>query len=72
YWVYRCTGASCIDMRRITTVTGTTYQDTGLTANTTYVYSVTAFDAAGNLSSSAKATATTFPTTKGQNRIKKD
>ena len=35
---------------QITTATGTTYNDTGLTANTSYNYRVRATDAAGNLS----------------------
>jgi glucose/arabinose dehydrogenase/chitodextrinase len=49
------------DGTEIATVTGTTYQDTGLAASTTYTYTVRAFDAAGNLSSpSASASATTL------------
>ncbi|MEO3868563.1 glycosyl hydrolase family 18 protein [Nonomuraea sp. B12E4] len=44
----------------ITTVTGTTYTDTGRTANTTYSYTVRARDAAGNRSANSNtATATT-------------
>jgi chitodextrinase len=35
------------------TVTGTTYDDTGLAGGTTYQYSVVAFDAAGNVSTPA-------------------
>ncbi|WP_127584243.1 DUF4838 domain-containing protein [Paenibacillus koleovorans] len=43
------------------TVTTTTYSDIGLTASTTYSYTVKAFDAAGNLSAaSAAAGATTY------------
>ena len=34
----------------IATVSGTTYQNTGLAASTTYTYTVLAFDAAGNVS----------------------
>lgn len=34
----------------ITTVSGTSYNDTGLTSNTTYSYYVVAFDGSGNLS----------------------
>lgn len=41
--------------------TGTTFSDTGLSAATTYTYTVAALDAAGNMSGqSATATATTF------------
>ena len=44
----------------IATITGTTYSDTGLAPQTTYTYSVAAFDAAGNISAaSAPASATT-------------
>uniref|UniRef100_UPI00404B6343 GEVED domain-containing protein n=1 Tax=Gelidibacter sp. TaxID=2018083 RepID=UPI00404B6343 len=46
YDVYR--GATLI-----ASVTGTTYQATGLTASTTYTFSVRAKDAAGNISSSS-------------------
>ena len=45
----------------IATTSGTTYSDTGLTAATTYEYTVSAFDAAVNISAhSATATATTL------------
>lgn len=45
---------------QITTVTGTTYQNTGLSAGTTYAYTVSAYDAAGNNSAqSASVSATT-------------
>ncbi|HSX30595.1 MAG TPA: fibronectin type III domain-containing protein [Candidatus Saccharimonadales bacterium] len=43
----------------LTTVTGTTYQDTGLTSATTYQYYVMAIDAAGNGAASTTATVTT-------------
>ncbi|WP_324606673.1 glycoside hydrolase family 6 protein [Kitasatospora azatica] len=45
---------------KVATVTSTGYTDTGLTAATAYQYTVSAFDAAGNVSSaSAAVTATT-------------
>jgi chitodextrinase len=49
YEVWRCQGASCSTFSLITTVTGTTYSDTGLSASTSYSYKVRAKDAAGNL-----------------------
>jgi cellulose 1,4-beta-cellobiosidase len=53
YAVYR--GAT-----KVATVTGTTYTDTGLTAATSYTYTVVAQDAAGDVSpASAAVTATT-------------
>ena len=50
YLLERCTGASCTNFVQVATPPGTTYNDTGLTANTTYRYRVRATDAAGNLS----------------------
>jgi chitodextrinase len=43
----------------LTTTTALAYTDTGLAPKTTYSYSVVAFDAAGNMSPAATATATT-------------
>ncbi len=46
----------------VATVTSTlSYQDTGLTANTTYAYTVSGYDAAGNVSAPANGTGTTMP-----------
>ncbi|GAB7007487.1 hypothetical protein JCM18899A_49620 [Nocardioides sp. AN3] len=60
YRVERCAGAGCTGFTQVGTPTGLGYSDTGLSANTTYVYRVRAVDAAGNLSPySATATATT-------------
>ncbi|GAA0915057.1 hypothetical protein GCM10009560_09010 [Nonomuraea longicatena] len=39
----------------VTTVTGTTHNDTGLTANTSYTYTIRARDAAGNRSGASNA-----------------
>jgi hypothetical protein len=48
------------------TTTNTTYQDTGLSASTTYAYTVQAYDLAGNVSSqSTGASATTQPAPTG-------
>jgi chitodextrinase len=48
---------------QIASVTGTTYQDTGLSPSTSYSYTIAAYDAAGNISSqSASASATTLTT----------
>ena len=67
YKIYR-------DGSQITTITGTSYSNTGLTAETTYTYTVSAYDAAGNESgvsvnisattdnSSGQYTAPTIPT----------
>ena len=72
YRVERCTGASCTNFAQIATPTGTTHNDTGLAANTTYRYRVRAIDAATNLSSYssiASATTQTAPTGGGYTRV---
>jgi chitodextrinase len=45
---------------QVATVTGTNFTDTGLTPSTSYAYQVSAFDAAGNTSTAASASATTM------------
>jgi chitodextrinase len=50
YLVERCAGAGCASFAQITTVTGTSYSNTGLSASTSYSYRVRAADAANNLS----------------------
>jgi fibronectin type 3 domain-containing protein len=50
YQVERCQGTGCSSFALVTTVTGTTYNNTGLTASTSYSYRVRAADAVGNLS----------------------
>ncbi|HVP49965.1 MAG TPA: fibronectin type III domain-containing protein, partial [Candidatus Bathyarchaeia archaeon] len=65
YRVERCTGVGCTNFAQVTTVTGTTYGNTGLTQATSYSYRVRASDAAGNLSSYSNiASATTRDTTR--------
>jgi chitodextrinase len=60
YLIERCQGASCASFAQIGTFATTTYNNTGLTASTSYSYRVRATDAAGNLSPySNTATATT-------------
>src|SRR5438874_11176762 len=65
--VERCQGAGCSTFTQIGTPAATTYNDTGLTAGTSYSYRVRATDAAANLSgysnvASAATTDTTAPT----------
>jgi hypothetical protein len=61
YLLERCQGAACTTFAQIAAVSGTTYSDMGLAANTSYSYRVRATDAAGNLSPySNVATATTL------------
>ncbi len=50
YQIERCQGAGCSNFALVTTVTTTSYNNTGLTASTSYSYRVRASDAAGNLS----------------------
>jgi chitodextrinase len=51
YMVERCQGAACSNFAQISAPTAATFNDTGLTASTSYSYRVRATDAAGNLSS---------------------
>ncbi len=61
YRIYRCIGSNCTPNNQIATSTTNSYSNTGLSASTTYTYRVSAYDAAGNVSSqSASATATTL------------
>jgi chitodextrinase len=61
YRVERCQGAACSNFAQIATPATTTFNDTGLTASTSYSYRVRATDAAGNLSAfSGTATASTL------------
>ena len=61
YVVQRCQGASCTSFAQVGTPTGTTFNDTGLTSNTSYSYQVQAIDNNANSSSfSTVASATTL------------
>jgi chitodextrinase len=63
YKVERCSGTGCVNFAQIATPTTITFNDTGLTASTSYSYRVRATDAAGNLSGySNTATTSTLPT----------
>ena len=67
YLVERCAGVGCTTFAQIATPATTTFNDTGLTAATSYSYRVRATDAAANLGPySAVATATTQGTTDTQ------
>ena len=46
--VEHCKGTTCTNFTQIGIVTGSTYTDSGLSANTTYRYRVYAYNAAGN------------------------
>jgi len=60
YRVERCQGAGCASFAQIATPTTTSFNDTGLSAGTSYSYRVRAADAAGNLGAySNTATAST-------------
>ncbi len=59
YAVQRCQGTGCTNFAQIATPTGTSYNDTGLSASTSYSYRVQAVDTAGTSSTfSNTATAT--------------
>ena len=61
YRVERCQGSGCSNFVQVATPSGTTYNDTGRAASTTYSYRVRGGDAAGNLSGySNVASGTTF------------
>jgi len=63
YKVERCSVAACSNFAQVATPTTTTFNDTGLTASTSYSYRVHATDAAGNLSTFSNISSAT--TTRG-------
>jgi chitodextrinase len=74
YELQRCQGSGCTSWATIATQSGTSFNDTGRTPNTTYRYQVRARDAVPNWSSYASAVAgttqadTTAPSTPGNFR----
>ena len=66
YQVFRCQGSGCTSFAQVGTASGTTFNDTGLAAVTSYSYQVRAVDAAGNqgpFSNTASATTQAQPDT---------
>ena len=61
YQVERCSGAGCSNFSQITSVSGTTFNDTAVVASTSYTYRVRATDAAGNLGSYTNTAGGTTP-----------
>ncbi len=61
YNIYRCTGLSCMPSTQLTTATSTLYSNTGLSANTIYIYAVSAYDAASNESAKSASVSTSTP-----------
>jgi fibronectin type 3 domain-containing protein len=61
YQLERCSGSGCSTFAQIAAPTATSFNDSGLTASTSYSYRARAVDAAGNLGAySAVASATTL------------
>jgi len=65
YRVERCAGGGCTTFAQIATPAGNSFNDTALSAGTSYSYRVRAADAAGNLGpySNAASATTSIPTT---------
>src|SRR5213592_1537997 len=61
YVVQRCQGAGCTNFASVATPIGTTYNDTGLTANTSYSYRVEAVDTLGTPSTFSNTASATTP-----------
>jgi len=61
YNIFRCTGGACTPNTEIATSSGASYNDTTVSASTTYTYAVKAYNGVGTVSAtSTTATATTF------------
>ena len=72
YQVWRCQGSGCTNFTQIATPTSASYNDTNLTASTSYTYEIRATDPSNNLSpfsgtasNTTQATDTTAPTQPG-------
>jgi chitodextrinase len=61
YRIYRCQGSGCTPTTQIATSGTNSYSNTGLSATTTYVYRVAAYDAAGNVSAQSSSASATTP-----------
>jgi fibronectin type 3 domain-containing protein len=61
YLVERCQGTGCSSFVQVATTTTTSYNDTGLTASTSYSYRVRAQDANGNLGPYSAVTSVATP-----------
>ena len=61
YQVERCQGSACTTFAQVGTPTGTSFNNTGLSASTTYRYRVRAVDAAGNLGAYSSIVNATTP-----------
>ncbi len=59
YLIERCSGAGCSNFAQAGTSVGTTFNNTGLTQNTSYSYRVRATDASSNLSGYSNTATTT-------------
>ena len=59
YLVERCQGSGCSSFSQVAIPSGTTFNNTGLSASTSYSYRVRAADAAGNLSGYSTVTSAT-------------
>ncbi len=65
YQVERCQGVGCTNFALLTTVTTTTYSNTGLAAATSYSYRVRAIDAALNSSAYSNTASASTPSATG-------
>jgi hypothetical protein len=61
YLVERCSGSGCANFAQIATPAATAFNDTGLTAATSYSYRVRTQDTAGNLSSYSNVASASTP-----------